>query len=125
MDLSKIEQAYTQYGDVIQQAFQLLDNLITKMREAAANGDDKAAEWADELQKISQTLQGGQSHIGQLLQQFHGVMSALGNSDAKTESGHSVSDLVSGFLNTDAGKSIQQGAMAKLGENFLGRFFKS
>ncbi|TPW36706.1 hypothetical protein [Oecophyllibacter saccharovorans] len=135
MDLSKLEQAYTQYAGVAQQAFQLLENLISKMQEAAQNGDEKAGHWAAELQQVVQTLEGGQTHIGTLLQQFHGALSAFGgNSSAAsttdtTEAGatgtaasgatsHGLGGLVSDFLNSDIGKSIEQGALGKLGKMF-------
>ncbi|TPW35464.1 hypothetical protein [Oecophyllibacter saccharovorans] len=137
MDLSKLEQAYTQYAGVAQQAFQLLENLISKMQEAAQNGDEKAGHWAAELQQVVQTLEGGQTHIGTLLQQFHGALSAFeGNSSAAASttaagseagaagtaasgtSSHGLGGLVSDFLNSDIGKSIEQGALGKLGKMF-------
>lgn len=127
MDIDKISQTYSQFHDTAQQAFQLLEDVMTKMQTAADNGDTQAGEWVGELQKVAETFQGGQTHASDLLQQFHGVMSTIGQKsegDAKEGNNNGLSNLVSNFLQSDIGKSLEAGAMEKIGSGFLSKFFK-
>lgn len=127
MDIEKISQTYTTFRNTAEQAFKLLDGVMGSMQNAADNGDSQAGEWVEQLKKVAATFQDGQGSADNLLQQFHSVMSLLGeknDSEGKEGEGSGSSDLISSFLKSDLGKSLESSAMEKIGSNFLGKFFK-
>ncbi|MXV36176.1 MULTISPECIES: hypothetical protein [unclassified Saccharibacter] len=128
MDIEKIGETYTNFRNTAEEAFKLLDGLIGHMQNAADNGDSQAGEWVEQLKKIASTFQDGQGSADSLLQQFHGVLSLLGqkNEAENKEGGENsgTANMISSLLNSDLGKSLESGAMQNIGSTLLGKLFK-
>lgn len=127
MDFDKIGQTYTSFRETAEQAFKLLDGVMASMQNAADNGDSQAGEWVEQLKKVASTFEDGHGNADDLVQQFHGVMSMLGNkSEGENKEGgeSSSSNMISSFLQSDLGKSIESSAMEKIGSGFLSKLFK-